>query len=158
VRGGRTRDARAARVARVTLAGLLAAATALVSAAPAPAGPASSASGPAPSKPLAAFAEASDAACRQLVVPPLLARPDFAPVLAARPIAVDDVCRCVREAVAGDVRLAPAFQGDAATVDARMRTADVMSYLSMRVVSAALSCTAREMDRSLAVAPLPAVP
>lgn len=101
--------------------------------------------------PLAAFAAAGDAACGQLV-PPLLSRPDFKPVFAARPIAVVDVCRCVHESVVGDPRLPPVFQGDNAAVEARMKSPDVTGYLAVRVVSAALACTSREMERSLAAA------
>lgn len=115
--------------------------------------PAPAASTPLPS-PLVAFANANDAACRQLV-PPLLARPDFEVVLKRRPVPVASVCGCVRGVLQADPRLVAQFDGAPAEVDARLRVPEVNSYLAMRIVSAALSCTSQEMERSLAAAPLP---
>jgi hypothetical protein len=136
-----------------TAAAAVVAAVAGAAACGAMAGPAST-SGPATGAPapLLAFADASDAACRQLV-PPLLARPDFAGVLKRRAIDIADVCRCVRGQLLADARLAPRFAGEPAEVDARLRTPELNSYLSMRLVSSAFACTSQEMERSLEAAP-----
>jgi hypothetical protein len=140
------RAATHAAVAALAGAALACCAGASFAAAPPAAGPASA------PKPLLAFADASDAACRQLV-PPLLARPDFAGVLKHRTIDVADVCRCVRGQLLADARVAAPFTGEPAEVDARLRTPELNSYLSMRLVSSAFACTSQEMEKSLADAP-----
>jgi len=104
--------------------------------------------------PLVAFANANDAACVQLV-PTLLARPDFAVTLKNRPVEVPRVCGCVRAVLESDARLVAQFTGEPAAVDARLRAPEANSYLALRIVSAALSCTSQEMEKSLAAAPLP---
>ena len=82
--------------------------------------------------------------------PPILTKPELAPILAERNIEGQTICACGRARVEADGRLTEYFALENEALIKRLQNEErLRAYVIARVVHSLLQCLATEMDASL---------